>query len=251
MVDRYEDNYRGAGWVWAIVGIIVAALIVWWIAAAVTDKSDPEFEAQTQNAPANTDSDRGALAQGSPPQNQAQRPAMDAPTASDTDPPASDGTDDSLEALNGWNQQEQGELDDSAIDEGVAYLSDAASNLSTSYTGEGFEQGDQTGGGPPSEATQALRTQRTSLEESVQDLRSAKSAEYPQAFHEVATNFVALVDEIQKEVNLEDVREPLNQLHQVLGEISPKQALNEQKPALKSFFDQSATVLNGFADNLQ
>jgi len=216
VVERYEESRRGAGWVWAIVGVVVAALLIWWIAAAVTNPSDDTMRAQGQDAPISQTQDADALAQ-----------------------------------LNLWNEQERARFDETVLDDGSTRLSGAAEEIASRLGADTPQQGSQTGGGPVDEAGESLSDQRTQLETSVEELKVADSANYPESFYKVAMNFVALVDAIQNQANIEEASEPLEQLHVALEGLSADQPLDEQKPALDSFFNQGTEVLNTFAQYTQ
>lgn len=216
MVERYEENRRGAGWVWAIVGIVAAALIVWWIAAALTNQSDDTMSAQGQDAPVISNQDTDALAQ-----------------------------------LNQWTQQERSSFDEAVLDDGSTRLSGAADEIASRFSSDTPQEGSQTGGGPPDEASEQLQAQRAQLEASVDALKDVQSATYPQSFHKVATDFVALADGIQDEANIDEASEPLEQLHAAVAELSADQSLDEQQPAVQAFFDRGTDVLNTFAKHTE
>lgn len=216
MVERYEEDRRGAGWVWTIVGIVVAALLVWWIAASVSSPTEDSMRAQGPQAPFGATQQEDALAQ-----------------------------------LNRWTQQERSRYDEAVIDDGSTRLSGAAEEIASRFVADAPQQGSQTGGGPVDEAGESLQEQRAQLEASVEELKVAKATDYPERFYTVAMNFVALADAIQNQANIDAASEPLEQLHAALEELSADQPLDEQEPALASFFDRGTELLNTFAQHTQ
>ncbi|TDP64450.1 hypothetical protein [Bradymonas sediminis] len=257
MVERYEESRRGAGWVWAIVGIIVAALVIWWVGAALTDNTDDSYTAQGEQVSEGYNTNEIAENEPSPElgEEAITDPAQDSDELAQADLPAgfdeaeSTGDDTSLANLNAWTEQDHPSLDAAALDDGTARLSEAAGEVATLFGAAALDEGSQVGGGPPDESAQALVSERTRLEASVEELKNSQSAEYPGVFYQVAKDFVALVDGIQNQADTEEASEPLEQLHGALDELSPTQDLDEQESAIKSFFDNGAQVLNAFAES--
>jgi hypothetical protein len=272
MVEKYGDTHSSAGWVWAIVGIIVAALVVWWIAAAVSDNTEPTYESQAVSANEEAGAEGGEFAQNEPtlvednqaigsdqPIDEQQQPQMggEDPMAQGSDPMGDvetqnvQGQPEQLQALNEWNQQQQrAELTPDSINEGVGRLNQAAGGVLLLFS-QAPQAGAQVGGGPSGSIAESVSSQRAQLDQSIQALKEAETSNQSQAFHAAAQDFVSLLDEMQAQANLDSVNEPLEQLRQGVSQIEPGQPLTEQQQQVQSFFDQGAEVLNVFAQNVQ
>lgn len=240
MVEKYGDTQGSAGWVWAIVGIIVAALIVWWIAAAVSNnqRHDTSGALSEQTVGATTPSGETSGARDLPagvlPSGGTQQAGVGYPAE--------------VQAFNDWAQQDHGDWSAASVEEGMARLNQATDAILNRYAPPSAAQS-AVGGGPQGTLGDAVSTERGQFKESIDKLNQARAANDPVAFQAAASDFATLAEGIRAEGGIAASEKSVKDLREDVSKIDANKPLSEQSDDVQGFFEQSATVLTSLAQN--